>query len=310
MDLSFLFNLANNAYNTVGAVFFWVIVLVIILFSVYQVCRIIYLPLQNSIGTISNCNSSVYRFFLKPGTALAYISFGLVIWFINSLIFLTDGFILLLHLNSWILGFLIVALFSKLLPTWALNIIALGLCWYHFGFQVFLLLSLFHFVSPLISSMLIFQSSSQVLKNQVEYFGYPREIFLTGALSFQILAIPFYLFLKDWHWGWFVADFLGSTLLILHLVHAIKYVSKKKIIEEHGLDFTKSLYKTLPSYHLILFIFSWIVYNTYLNIETLKGNDFLCSIAVPAWLNVIALIGLVISIVKILKNKFASSATN
>jgi 5-methylcytosine-specific restriction endonuclease McrA len=304
MSLEYFSTIFTSLFNSVGAVIFWFVAALILLFTLWQTWFIVYEPIRQSIlGLGRYDDSKVRKFILKPAATFSMIPFGLSLLMINMFVFALNGFIIMKYLNGWVIAALFILGFIRI--PFLINILALGLSWYNHGISGFLSCFLINLLAPMLSLLFAFQSTADDdASEQEKYFGYPREILLIGCLCCQYLAVPLYQLSDDFSGaGWVVSDLIGSGFLLLHLFHSIKYFSKKKTAQEFKLEDVNSLYRTSPWYYLLLIFLSSNVFYTYEYINSVKG-EFFCAIACPIWLNVLACIGLVLFILRKIKSKF------
>jgi hypothetical protein len=124
-----------------------------------------------------------------------------------------------------------------------------------------------------------------------DFLGYSPQVFLLGALSFQVIALAFYNF-QLFDVGNIVSDVGGGILLLLALISAFKWrsIKKKLSIEEK-----EYLYKPSVWVYILGFIYTNILYAIFLKIEA--------PIAVITWLNAFFLVALVVRFFGLFRRK-------
>jgi len=168
--------------------------------------------------------------------------------------------------------------------------------WYKAGFAEFLAIAIFFLITAFWFGFSKLAFSENYRKHTPEDFlGYSPQTFLLGALSFQIIALPFYRF-GLFGTGNIISDAGGAIFLLLALISAFKWraIKKKLSEEEKG-----NLYK--PS--VWVYIFGFLLTNLlYLEFQQTYGAPT----AVLFWLNsffLVALIGRFFGIFKRKKSK-------
>lgn len=146
--------------------------------------------------------------------------------------------------------------------------------WYKAGFAEFLVTVIFFLIAAFWFGFSKLAFSENYWKHTPdEFLGYSPQTFLLGALSFQVIALPFYRF-GLLGAGNIISDAGGAIFLLLALISAFKWRAiKKKLSEEEK----ESLYK--PS--VLVYIFGFLLtYLLYLNQQSYGAPT-----AVTFWLN-------------------------
>lgn len=156
------------------------------------------------------------------------------------------------------------------------------LVWFSSGFLAFLSTAIFFLMALVwyVFSKLAF-AEDYYTSSAEDFLGYSPQIFLLGALSFQVIGLPFY------HYGFsnigdYISDFGGFVFLILALIAAIKWRSLKKIllIDEMEGDF----YRPSAWIYGMGFIFVTLLFASFMSYGAPTGVLF--------WLNSFFVTGL------------------
>ena len=135
-------------------------------------------------------------------------------------------------------------------------------------------------------------SENYLKQTPEDFLGYSPQTFLLGALSFQIIALPFYRFGLSGV-GNTISDMGGAIFLMLALIAAFKWRAIKKRLSAEEKE---SLYR--PS--VWVYIFGFLLTNL-LYIEFKQSYD--APTAVLLWLNTFFLVVLIGRFFGILKRK-------
>lgn len=129
--------------------------------------------------------------------------------------------------------------------------------WYKKGFVEFLAVIVFFLIAQFWYGFSKIAFSEDYWKLTPEtYLGYSPHIFLLGALSFQVIALPFYQFGLNGA-GNFLSDAGGGIFLILALISAFKWHAiKKKLSEEER----ENLYKPSAWIYIFGYILTSLLY--------------------------------------------------
>lgn len=219
------------------------------------------------------------RYIFIPMALVGAVSFATAQMILSIWVFVIS-FLVWVSVIGFFFTFLLVFLFG-LAPLAILT--APFIVWSHGGFvafigvAIFFLLTLFWYgFSKLAFSESYYSSTPE------DFLGYSPQIFLLGALSFQVIALPFYQF-KLFGVGGLISDLGGAIFLILALISAFKWrsIKKKLTIAEK-----ENLYKTPVWVYIFGFFFTNILYIAF--------QRFGVPTAVIFWLNgffLVALIG-------------------
>lgn len=237
----------------------------------------------------SKGQSAGKRYFFIPAALLAAVSFLTAQSILSIWVFIISFLIW-----SSVIGFFftfIATFFFGLAPLTIIT--APFVVWYKAGFAEFLATSIFFLITLFWYGFSKLASSEDYWKHTPEDFlGYSPQTFLLGALSAQIIALPFYSF-KLSGVGNTISDFAGAIFLILALISAFKWRAiKKKLSEEEK----ESLYR--PS--VWIYIFGFLLTNL-LYMEFQQAYN--APTAVLFWLNTIFTIVLIVRFFGIFKRK-------
>jgi hypothetical protein len=172
--------------------------------------------------------------------------------------------------------------------------------WYKAGFAEFLAIAIFFLISAFWYGLSKLAFSENYWKHTPdEFLGYSHQAFLLGALSFQVIALPFYRF-GLFGTGNIISDAGGSIFLLFALISAFQWRAiKKKLSEEEK----ENLYK--PS--VWVYIFGFLLTNL-LHLEFKQSYG--APTAVLFWLNsffLVVMIGRFFGIFKRKKPKIPQS---
>lgn len=183
------------------------------------------------------------RFVFVPATLLAtalFVAAQMVLW----------GWVLIVSLVIWssVVGMFwsVVAFFFGLAP---IGIVAAPfVMWIKGGFAMFLSTAIF-FASVLFWNGLLRLAFSDDYweRTPEDFLGYSPHVFLLGALSLQVLALPFYRF-GLFNVGTVLSSAGGAFFLLLALVSGLRWLVTKRRLPEDERDY---LYK--PSAWVYLF---------------------------------------------------------
>jgi hypothetical protein len=154
--------------------------------------------------------------------------------------------------------------------------------WFKSGFVAFLSVVIFFLIALFWFGFSKMAFTEDYYKSTPENFlGYSSHTFLLGALSFQIIALPFYNFGFNGI-GSIISDTGGFIFLILALIAAFKWRSiKKKLPEEEQ----RKLYKPSVWVYLFGFFLTNLLYADFI-------QKFEAPAAVILWLNTFFLIAI------------------
>ena len=180
---------------------------------------------------------------------------------------------MILYIWVFILSFVIwasvIGFFWTFLLTFAFGLAPIAiltapfLVWYKEGFTLFLGTGIFFLMSLFWSGFLKLAFSEDYSLTPEDFLGYSPQIFLLGALSFQILALPFYQF-NLFRVGNVISDLGGAIFLLLALISAFKWRSlKKKLSKEEK----EHLYKPSLWVYILGFFFTNILYSDFQKFE-------------------------------------------
>jgi hypothetical protein len=154
------------------------------------------------------------------------------------------------------------------------------LVWYKEGFDIFLGTVIFFLMTLFWFGFSKLAFYEDYLSTPEDFLGYSPQIFLLGALSFQIIALPFYKF-KLFVVGDIISDLGGGTFMLLALISAFKWRSlKKKLSKEEK----EKLYRPSVWAYILGFFFTNILYAAFREMEA--------PTAVIFWLNAFFLVAL------------------
>lgn len=192
-------------------------------------------------------------------------------------------FILSFAIWAAVIGFFWTFLLSFLFGLAPLTVLtAPFLFWYKAGFTEFIRVLTFFILAIfwLFFSKLAF--SEDYSSTPEDFLGYSPQIFLLGALSFQVIAMPFYQF-KLFEVGNIVSELIGGIFLFFALISAFKWRSLKNKLSEEDKEY---LYKPSGWIYILGFFVTNFIYVGFRGLEV--------STTVLFWLNgffLVALIG-------------------
>ena len=155
------------------------------------------------------------------------------------------------------------------------------LVWYREGFALFVGTGIFFLMTLFWFGFSKLAFSEDYSSTPEDFLGYSPQIFLLGALSFQVLALPFYQF-KLFGIGDMVSDLGGAIFLLLALISAFKWSSLKKRLSKEEKEY---LYKPPVWIYILGFFFTNILYAAF--------QKFEAPTAVIFWLNAFFLVALI-----------------
>lgn len=224
----------------------------------------------------------------SPGKRYVFIPTALlaVVGFVTAQSILSIWvFILSFLIWASVIGFFftfITVFFFRLAPLAILT--APFVIWYQAGFIEFLGVVIFFLITLFWFGFSKMAYSEDYWKSTPETFlGYSPHIFLLGALSFQVIALPLYNFNLTGA-GNFVSDVGGTIFLFLAFIAAFKWRAiKKKLSEEER----EKLYRPSAWIYIFGFILTSLLYAEF-------EQKFGAPTAILFWLNgffFVALIG-------------------
>lgn len=199
-------------------------------------------------------------------------SFGKRYIFIPATILAASGFFgAQMILSSWVtimsvliwasvVGFFITffAMFFFGLAPFAI-ILAPFVVWIQSGFIEFVGIGVFFLMTLFWFGFSGMAFSDRFHQSPEDFLGYSPHIFLLGALSFQVIALPFYHFELSGA-GDIISDFGGAIFLLLALIAAFKWRTiKKKIPREK----TEEIFKPSVWVYILGVIFTAILLFTF-----------------------------------------------
>lgn len=218
------------------------------------------------------------KYIFVPMSLLSAISFSSAQMILSTWVFL-------ISFSIWasLLGFFWTFLLTFLFGLAPIAIVtAPFLTWYHEGFAAFLGIGSFILMTLFWMGFSKLAFSDDYSSTPEGFLGYSPQLFLLGALSFQVFALPLYQF-KLSRAGDLVSDLGGAVFLLLSLFAAFKWRSLKKTLSNEEKDFS---YRPSVWVHILGFLFTSLLYGTY--------QQFEAPTAVIFWLNgffCVALIG-------------------
>ena len=256
----------------------------------------LFAPLFALVWSLWSLWSSVENFFQVDSVSYwrKYISLPLMffsVFFSSMAQTILLGFILVQSVLIWadVIGL-----------TWAILLTLFGLApiivitsplvvWYTSDFSSFLFLVFLYFMCLSWSVVLILDSLDHRPPIPDEFFEHPTDqviyyspqIFLFGALSLQVIALPFYYF-DLINVGDNISYMLGGVLLLASLVSVVKVRSLRKKISMECLE---NSYKPSIWIYVLGIVFTQVIYVGFLN--------FGAAIDVVAWICVFFTIALI-----------------
>jgi len=217
------------------------------------------------------------RYIFIPMSILSAISFSTAQMILSTWIFI-------LAFITWagLIGFFwtfFLSFFFGLAPLTILT--APFILWIKEGFAAFFGMGIFYLMTILWFFFLSLAYSDDYLTSE-DYIGYSPHMFLLGALSFQVIALPFYHF-NLYNIANYISDLGGFIFLILALIAAIKWRSIKRKLP---IEDKENIYRPSFWIYILGFLFTNILYVIFQNFDA--------PTAVIFWLNgffLFALIG-------------------
>lgn len=216
------------------------------------------------------------KYIFVPMALLGAISFGTSQMILSIWIFVL-GFVIWASVIGFFWTFLLT-FFLGLAPI--VIITAPFLVWYKEGFGAFLGIGIFLLMTLFWYGFSKLAFSEDYSSTPDDFLGYSPQIFLLGALSFQVIALPFYQF-KLFGVGNMISDLGGGIFLILALVSMFKWRSLRKKLSVEEQEY---LYKPPVWVYILGFFFTNALYVAFLG--------FQAPTAVIFWLNGFFLIAL------------------
>lgn len=241
------------------------------------------------------------KYIFVPMALVSSISFATAQMILSTWVFILS-FLIWMSVIGFFFTFLLMILFG-LAPLAIFT--APFVIWFYNGFGefigivIFLLLVIFWYGF----SKLAF--SENYFNETPEYFlGYSPQIFLLGALSVQIIALPIYkldLLLKTQTLtiiGNWISLIGGVLLLLLALISSFIWMKEKKKL---SVEEKESMYKPSIWIYILGFLFTSLLY-----------NEFIYTYNVPAitlyWLNLFFAVALIARFVSFIKRKIKQTA--
>jgi hypothetical protein len=154
------------------------------------------------------------------------------------------------------------------------------LVWYKEGFVFFLGTGIFFLMTLFWFGFLKLAFSEDYSSTPEDFLGYSPQIFLLGALSFQVIAVFFYHF-KLFGIGVWVSDLSGTIFLLLALISALKWRTLKKKLSKEEKEY---LYRPSVWVYVLGFLFTNILYMAFQRFEA--------PTAILLWINLYFLVAL------------------
>jgi len=237
----------------------------------------------------SKGQSSGKRYIFIPAALLAAVGFITAQSILSIWVFILS-FIIWASVIGFFFTFITVFFFG-LAPLAILT--APFVVWYQAGFAEFLGVVVFFLIALFWYGFSKMAFSEEYWKSTPEtYLGYSPHLFLLGALSFQVIALPFYQFDLSGV-GNIISDAGGAIFLLLALISAFKWrAMKKKLSEEER----ENLYRPSAWIYIFGFILTSLLYADF-------EQRFGAPTAVLFWLNGFFFIALIIRFFGIFKRK-------
>jgi len=216
------------------------------------------------------------KYIFIPMALVSAISFSTAQMILSVWVFILS-FVIWASVIGFFLAFLLMFLFG-LAPIAILT--APFLMWYKEGLTLFIGTGLFFLVTLFWFGFSKLAFSEDYSSTPEDFLGYSPQLFLLGALSFQVIALPFYQF-NLFGVGGIISDLGGAIFLILALISAFKWRSLKKKL---SIEEKEYLYKPSVWVYILGFFFTNILYVVFQNFEA--------PIAVLLWLNIFFLLAL------------------
>lgn len=221
------------------------------------------------------------KYVFIPMTLVSVISFSTAQMILAIWVFILS-FVIWASVIGFFWTFLLTFLFG-LAPIAILIAILTApfLVWYREGFALFIGTGIFLLMTLFWSGFSKLAFSEDYSSTPEDFLGYSPQIFLLGALSFQVIALPFYQF-KLLGVGDTVSDLGGAIFLLLALISTFKWrsIKKKLSIEEK-----EYLYRPSVWIYILGFFFTNILYAAF--------QKFEAPTAVIFWLNAFFLVALI-----------------
>lgn len=218
------------------------------------------------------------KYLFIPCSILAATSFAMA-----QMILTTWVFIISLLIWAEIIGFtlaFVLIFFFGLAPLAILT--SPFLVWYNSGFSNFLGVGIFFLLVGFWYGFSKLAFSEDYYSSTPESFlGYSPQIFLLGALSFQVIALPFYRY-ELLEVGNALSDLGGFIFLILSLISALKWRSFKRKLADFD---TENLYRPPIWIYIFGLIFTNLLY--------LEFKELEAPTAIIFWLSSIFLVALI-----------------
>ncbi len=279
------------------------IIIALLIFSPFIIQ--LFAPIFVSISSLaehfreSKGESAGKRYFFIPASIIAVAGFGTAQAILSIWVFVVS-FLVWLSIIGFFFTFIAVFFFG-LAPFAILT--APFVIWIKAGFAEFIAVAIFFLFAVFWYSFSKFAFSPNYWESTPEKFlGYSPQIFLLGALSFQVIALPLYNF-GLFGIGNLISDLGGFIFLIFALISAFKWNAIKKKLSETEKE---GLYKLSVWLYIFGFIFTNILYIEF-------RDKFGAPTAVLFWLNgffLVALIGRFFGIFKRKKPKLPQIETN
>ena len=235
----------------------------------------------------SKGQSAGKRYVFIPAMLFAIAGFVAAQMILSIWIFIVS-FMLWEYVFGFLIAFLIFAFLSPLAILTAPFIVLLKLGFATFiGASIFFVMALFWFgFHKLIYSEHHWESTPE------DFLGYSPYTFLLGALSFQVIALPFYNFGLN-AVGNIISDVGGGIFLILTLISALKWrTMKNKLSEKEKVG----LYRPPVLVYIFGFILTTLLYGQF-------ENMFDAPTSVLTWLNIFFFFALIMRFISVFKSK-------
>lgn len=220
------------------------------------------------------------RYFFVPAAILAMVGFVTAQSILSIWIFIAS-FLIWTSVTGFFISFVAIFFFG-LAPLAIIS--APFVVWIQSGFTAFVAVLAFFLIAAFwygFSKMALPENAWKSTPD--DFLGYSPHMFLLGALSFQVVAMPFYHF-GAYGAGNLISDLGGFIFLVLALIAGIKWKSiKKKLSSEQKVN----LYKPSAWVYFLGFMVTNLLYAQFQGI-------YEAPTAVLFWLNgffLIALIG-------------------
>ena len=230
------------------------------------------------------------KYLFVPAALVAAISFATAQMILSIWVF-----ILCFIMWASVIGFFwtFILTFFGLAPL--IIITAPFLAWYKVGFSEFIGMLIFFLMTLFWFGFSKLSFSEDYSRTPEDFLGYSPQIFLLGALSFQIIALPFYHF-SLFEVGDVFSDLGGGIFLLLSLIATFKWRAIKKKLPVKEREY---LYRPSVWIYILGFVFTNILYLVFQRLEV--------SIAVITWLNVFFFAALIGRFIKLFHRKKTTS---